>query len=92
MNADAMNPEQSPLRFPCEFPIKVMGEPPEFVELVRELIDRHLETPDDYQLSVRESRNARYLSVTVTITATSRAQLDAIYRELSGHERVLMAL
>lgn len=87
-----MDTEQSLLQFPCEFPIKVMGEPPEFVELVRELIGHHLETPDDFQLSVRESRNARYLSVTVTITATSREQLDAIYRELSAHERVLMAL
>lgn len=87
-----MDTEQSLLQFPCEFPIKVMGEPPEFVELVRELVNTHLETPNDFHLSVRESRNARYLSVTVTITATSREQLDAIYRELSAHERVLMAL
>jgi uncharacterized protein len=87
-----MNPEQSPLQFPCEFPIKVMGEPPQFVELVQELVSRHLDTPDGFRLSVRESRNARYLSVTITIIATSREQLDAIYRELSAHERVLMAL
>jgi putative lipoic acid-binding regulatory protein len=41
---------------------------------------------------VRDSRGGNYLSVTVTIRAESRAQLDAIYRDLTGDERVLMAL
>ncbi len=84
--------DQSLLQFPCEFSIKAMGEPPDFVELVQQIVTRHLETPDAFRLSVRDSRTGRYQSVTVTIMATSRAQLDTIYHELSAHQRVLMAL
>jgi len=47
---------------------------------------------DEGRLRIQESRNRRYQSVTLTISATSRAQLDAIYHDLSGHERVMMVL
>lgn len=79
--------------FPCQFPIKVMGRTAtDFDALVVSLIRRH--APDLYEGAVRTrlSREGRYMSVTVTIDATSRMQLDAIYQDLTTHDRVLMAL
>jgi len=85
--------EESPLKFPCEFPIKAMGEDsPGFQALVVDIVDRHVPGEDLRQVRTRGSRNGRYLAVTVDIRATSRAQLDAIYRELSAHQRVVVAL
>ena len=81
------------LEFPCDFPIKIMGyNTADFQQLVIELILPHAPDLDVSAISVRESRNARYLALTVNITATSRSQLDNIYQALSNHERVVMAL
>lgn len=79
--------------FPTPFPVKVMGRnAPDFADHAVGLILAR--TDDDAPLSIasRESRNGRFLSVTVEITATSRAQLDAIYQALTDDERVVMAL
>ncbi len=85
--------EDSLLEFPCRFPIKVMGraEPlfeTEIVALVREL------APDlaDVDVSRRLSQAGNYVSLTLTVTALSREQLDDIYRRLTAHNNVLMAL
>jgi putative lipoic acid-binding regulatory protein len=81
------------LEFPCDFPIKVMGAAAEdFDTLVVEIIRRHADDLAESDVQMRPSSGGRYLSVTVTIRATSRAQLDRIYQELSAHERVLMVL
>ncbi|MCC7411322.1 MAG: DUF493 domain-containing protein [Gammaproteobacteria bacterium] len=81
------------LQFPCSFPIKAMGRSrADFSGLVLDIIRRHVAEHDIDDVSHRDSRAGSYVSVTVTITAHSRAQLDAIYRELSGHEHVVMAL
>lgn len=81
------------LEFPCDFPIKVMGRDERaFRAAAFEVIGRHAgPIPDD---AVRESQSSRkrFLAITVTITATSQAQLDAIYRDLSAHEQILVAL
>ena len=84
---------ESALQFPCRFPIKAMGEATaDFDSLVVGLVRRH--SPDIHEGAVhtRLSRRGRYMSVTVTIQAHSRAQLDAIYMDLSSHDRVLVAL
>lgn len=90
----ALNAEQeSALTFPCQFPIKAMGlATGDFDALVVTLVRRH--SPDLLEGAVRTrlSRAGKYMSVTVTIEARSRVQLDDIYRELTAHERVLMAL
>ena len=79
--------------FPCEFPIKAMGAAePGFDELVVQIVRRHAPDLAEGAVSTRLSRGGRYLAVTVTVTARSREQLDAIYRALSDHEKVLMAL
>jgi len=81
------------LEFPCRFPIKAMGRAAEgFDGLIVEMVRRHAPDLDQTQVSVRESRGGNWVSVTLVIEAKSKAQLDAIYRELSAHEQVVMAL
>lgn len=85
--------EESLLQFPCEFPIKIMGaNTPEFRELVMELVRRHVVELDETQIQTRDSSAGRYQSLTVVVNVHSRAQLDAIYQELSAHPDVAMAL
>ena len=88
-------PTETPslLTFPCEFPIKVMGRREDgFAQTVADVVRRHAPGFPAEAVEMRASSNARYLSVTVTIEATSRAQLDALYTELSKHPMVMMVL
>jgi putative lipoic acid-binding regulatory protein len=79
--------------FPMDFPIKVMGlHSPQFETLVVALVREHAPDLDLATVEVRSSSSARYLSVTVTVRAVSREQLDAIYRSLTGHPAVRMVL
>jgi putative lipoic acid-binding regulatory protein len=89
-----MTDEQAtPFEFPCDFPIKAMGRAGEdFPPLVLRIVRRYADDLDETRVKLRESRNGKWVSVTVTIRASSKDQLDAIYRELSGHERVVWAL
>lgn len=82
------------LTFPCRFPVKAMGlNEDQFAAHVEQLIKQHIDDPDDQvEVSYQLSRTERYLSVTVTLTATSRKQMDTIYYALTADERVLMAL
>lgn len=85
--------EESALQFPCEFPIKMMGrETPEFRSTARTLVENHVGSVEDDRVQASISRNGRFVSVTVTITATSQQQLDDIYRDITAHDDVLMAL
>ena len=84
---------ESPLKFPCDFPIKAMGRvSDDFCRLVIGIVRRHAPDLDEATLRIQESRSGRYQSVTLTVRATSRRQLDAIYRDLAACERVVMAL
>ncbi len=81
------------LEFPCDFPLKMMGrDTPEFHATVRALVERHTGPLSDEAIHTAQSRNGRFVSITVTINATSKEQLDNIYRELTAHDDVLMAL
>jgi putative lipoic acid-binding regulatory protein len=81
------------ITFPTTFPVKVMGANDEdFEPLVLEIIQKHATMADDRIVSRRHSRGGRFLSLTVYIHAENQGQLDAIYRELSAQERVLMML
>lgn len=85
--------DDSPLEFPCDFPIKVMGrQSAEFRNVARALVEKHTGPLDDSAIQSAESRNGRFVSITVTVRAQSRQQLDAIYREVTAHDDVLMAL
>ncbi len=88
-----MSREEGLLTFPCDFPVKVVGwHAEDFDALVVSLVRRHAPDLGEGAVRVRASRGGRYLAVTVTVRATSREQLDAIYRELTACPRVLMAL
>lgn len=85
--------EESALQFPCEFPIKMMGrDTPDFRLLVRGLVEKHAGKVMDDAVQAAVSRNGSFVSITVTISATSQQQLDDIYRDATAHDDVLMAL
>ena len=85
--------EESAIQFPCEFPIKLMGRnTPEFEATARALVEKHGGPVADDAVSASLSRNDRFVSVTITITATSQQQLDDIYQDVTDHEDVLVAL
>lgn len=81
------------LEFPCEFPIKVMGRDDEaFETTVLAIFDQHLEDIEAASISTRPSSTGKFLSITVTFTASSQQQLDALYRDLTANEQVLFCL
>ena len=81
------------LTFPTVFPMKVMGRREDgFAQMVCEVVQRHASDFHPGTLEMRTSKNGRYLSLTVTINAESREQLDALYTELSKHPSVMMVL
>ncbi len=85
--------EPQGFQFPCEYEIKAMGiDDGSFHELVLEVIRRHCDTLREESLRRRPSRNGKYVSISVVIEASSRTQLDAIYADLTAHEKVLMRL
>jgi uncharacterized protein len=85
--------DESPLQFPCSFPIKAMGRAgSDFEGQVVAIVRRHAPDLGEGAVRTRASRAGSYLSVTVNVRARSRDQLDAIYRDLTACEEVLMAL
>ena len=85
--------DESLFNFPCAFPIKAMGwHADDFDALVVGIVRKHAPDLQDTTIEKRHSRGGRYISVTVTIQAQSREQLDNIYQELTADSRVLFAL
>ena len=81
------------MEFPCQFSLKAMGlATDDFDALVVSLIREHVNDIKEGAVSRKPSANGKYLSSTVTFTAESREQLDNMYRSITAHERVLMAL
>ncbi len=93
MRNDAATETTSALAFPCEFPIKVMGKTQAgFAQSIVDVVTRHAGDFDPSTVEMRSSREGKYLSLTVTVNATSREQLDALYRDLCDHPMVAMVL
>jgi putative lipoic acid-binding regulatory protein len=85
--------EETILQFPCRFPIKAAGKAgQDFDVLVVEIVRRHVPDLNEAAVALRESSGGKWVSVTVVIEASSKEQLDAIYRELSAHEKVVWAI
>lgn len=81
------------LVFPCDFPLKVMGRNnDDFRSIVIGIIKKHAGDIDLNRIEERPSRDGTYLGITITVTASSKAQLDAIYMELTACERVMVSL
>ena len=83
----------SALEFPCQFPIKIMGRTQDgFAQAVVAIVSKHAPDFDAATLEMRTSSAGNYLSVTATVNATSREQLDDLYRELVAQPMVAMVL
>lgn len=81
------------LAFPCPFPIKVLGRrEPGFAQQVATIVLRHAPDFEPAGIEMRPSRAGKYLSVTCTVRAVSRAQLDALYQDLCDCPAVVMVL
>ena len=86
-------PAETLLEFPCAFPIKIMGaRVDDFAQTVLEVVLRHAPDFDAAAMQMRPSSKGNYLSITCTVNATSQAQLDALYVELSSHPLVKVVL
>jgi len=86
-------PDQSLIEYPSAFPIKVMGlNVAGFAHAITTIAERFDPTFDAATVELRTSKADKYLGVTVTVTATSREQLDELYRTLSTHPMVKMVL
>ena len=85
--------KDSLIEYPSAFPIKVMGERVDgFVAAMTHIARQSDPAFDAATIELRESKGGKYLGVTLTITATSREQLDELYRTLSTHPMVKMVL
>ena len=88
-----MSEEETLLQFPTDFPVKIMGERRDgFAQTMVDLVLRHAPDFRAETVEMRASRNGNYLSLTCVVRATSKAQLDALYREITAHPWVKMAL
>lgn len=88
-----MSEPDSLLEFPCDFPIKVMGAArDDFAQAVVTVVRAHAPDFDAASLEMRASGKGNYLAVTCTVRATSREQLDNLYRDLSSHPYVKIVL
>ena len=93
-NDKEIKPEEETLfEFPCEFPIKCMGlNIPEFESSVVEIMNRHVPDLGEGAIKSRLSKEGKYCAITVTITASSKNQLDTIYMELTSCTHIKMSI
>lgn len=81
------------LEFPCDFPLKVMGATQDgFAQAIVDIVTKHAPDFDAAKVEMRPSKAGNYLSVTCVVRATSKPQLDALYRELTAHPWVKIVL
>lgn len=79
--------------FPCAFPLKIMGLANDaLAQAVLDVVLRHAPDFDGASMEMRASSGGKYVSLTCTINATSKLQLDALYRELTSHPLVKVVL
>ena len=92
--ASSIPPEQETLlEFPCRFPVKIMGrDQDDFAARVTGIVLAHAEMAAGEAVTTSPSSSGKFISVTVTIQALSKDQLDRIYQELTDCEQVLVAL
>jgi len=85
--------EESLIEYPCDFPIKIMGKTQlDFAQTTISIVKHHAPDFDETTIEVRKSKGGNYLSITCTIRATSRDQLDALYQALTDHPMVSVVL
>lgn len=88
-----MKTYSNPIKFPCDFSIKIFGEANEhFEKKAMTIVRRHCDEKNIKEVSKRHSKNGNYVSLTITLYAENQEQLDSIYIELTNTPEVLMAL
>jgi putative lipoic acid-binding regulatory protein len=88
-----MRQDETLLEFPCDFPLKIMGARcDDYAQTVLEVVLRHFPDYDAASMEMRPSAKGNYLSLTCTVRATSKLQLDDLYRELTAHPLVKVVL
>lgn len=81
------------IKFPCDFPVKIMGvRSDDFAQSMIAVVLRHAPDFDAATTEMRLSKGGKYLSLTCTVRATSKPQMDALYMELTKHPQVKVAL
>ena len=86
-------PEAPKIEFPCDYPIKVLGRSSDaYQSIILEVFERHAPGFDRDTIEVRDSRKGTFTSLTITITATGKEQLDALHRDLMATGHVQMVL
>lgn len=81
------------LEFPCEFPLKIMGKADDsLAQVVLDIVTVHAPDFDVASMEMRASSGGNYLSLTCTVIARSKPQLDALYTDLSGHPMIKVVL
>jgi putative lipoic acid-binding regulatory protein len=85
--------EETLLTFPTDFPIKIMGEKhDDFVKTIIAIVREHVSDFDAAAIELRASSGGKYISLTCIVHVTSKPQLDDIYRALTAHPMVKVAL
>jgi uncharacterized protein len=93
MAENPSTPQETLIEFPCDFPIKVMGEThPDFTNAVTQTIQQHIPTFDTQLIEMRGSAGGKYISLTCMVYVTSKPQLDAIYQALTSNPLVKVVL
>ena len=89
----AEDEQPSLLEFPCDFPLKIIGiQQPGYAQAILGVVQQHAPEYDGSTMEMRPSSKGKYLSLTCTIRAQSRAQLDALYQALCDHPLVVKVL
>jgi putative lipoic acid-binding regulatory protein len=88
-----MSEPPSLIEYPCDFPLKIMGKTQAgFAQSVLAIVRAHAPDFDGSTMEMKTSKAGKYLSITCVIRATSRQQLDDLYRALCDHPMVVMVL
>jgi len=81
--------QETLFEFPCDFPLKIMGKAEDaFAQAVLDIVVRHAPDFDAATMEMRASSGGKYVSLTCTVVATSKPQLDALYQDLTSHPLV----
>lgn len=90
--------QESLFKFPCEYPIKIVAKKnsdatrAEFEAEMTMIFRKHFTDFSEDKISLRESKEGNYLSMTVSVMAQNKAQLDAVYQELTEHHLTVWVL
>lgn len=87
--SDENSPRETLLEFPCEFPLKIMGEHHEtFTDVILKVVQEHAPDTQEKHITTRLSSKGNYIGATIVVNAMSQEQLDNIYRSLTSHPMV----